>query len=77
MTSWDDVVKVASKLMLNTETGALFGQTVKKYFTHTQNQWGSSHRGVYYNAAHALFDNRFCCVQNDTTVQYNTSKVAP
>ncbi len=31
----------------NTETGALFGQTVKKNFTHTQNQWGCSHRHVY------------------------------
>ncbi len=31
----------------NTETGALFWQIVKKNFTHTQNQWGSSHRQVY------------------------------
>ncbi len=31
----------------NTETRALFGQTVKKNFTHTQNQWDCSHRHVY------------------------------
>ena len=31
----------------NTETRPLFWQTVKKNFTHTQNQWSNSYRRVY------------------------------
>ena len=56
MISWNDVVKVASKLMLNTETGTLLRQTVKNNFTQTKNQWGCYYTGTYMytNAAHAL-----------------------
>ena len=53
MISWDDVVKVASKLMLKIETGALFRQAVKKNL-HTRKTNGAVPTNVCTNAAHAL-----------------------
>ncbi len=70
------VVKIASKLMSNTETGTLLGQTVKKRLTHTQSLWDCYHRSVYYVTLctdTSIIDCAVCMM----IPQYNTSNKAP
>ncbi len=75
---WNSIMYLFDNIYKAWYLGIMWWKWKMKKFTHTQNQWGSSHRRVYYRRSCTDFSiYRLSCVHDDTTVQYNTSNKAP